>query len=206
MQQASDPAATGPGPSGPGRDPARGPDALGLYVRAAPPRAGARPLVWVAAAAGLGWALLVLWLARAGGGGGDPVLTLLAAVLPVVLAGGVALVLVRLADLGAETDRLRASVDAMRQAYLAQVQAQGSGARSAVEAKLDEIARVSRKTQTTLAMFTSIRQGRRRWPCSPRSARPPNRRARHPPRPRPRASSRAWPWSRLRRPRRRPCR
>jgi hypothetical protein len=80
-------------------------------------------------------------------------------------------VLVRLADLSAETDRLRASVDALRQAYLAQVQAQGSGARSAVEAKLDEIARVSRKTQTTLAMFTSIRQAAEPQPAP--TAHPP---------------------------------
>jgi hypothetical protein len=163
-----------PAASSSGRDPVRGPETLGLYVRATPPRPGPRPLLWAAAAAGLAWVLFVLWLARGGAPGGTgamPLITLLAAVLPVVLAGGVALVMARLADLGAETDRLRASVDALRQAYLAQAQAQGSGARSTVEAKLDEIARVSRKTQTTLAMFTSIRQAAEPQPAP--SAPPP---------------------------------
>jgi hypothetical protein len=147
-------AADAPPPDSPARRP---PEALGLYARAAPVRAGPGPVVWGAAVLCVLWSGLVAVLALRDGAGG-PLVALLAAVVPILLVAGGALLLSRLTALGAETDRLRAAVDALRQAYLAQVQAQGSGARSAVEAKLDEIARVSRKTQTTLAMFTSIRQ------------------------------------------------
>ena len=103
------------------------------------------------------WIGLVIWLSRAGDAAGV-LLAVVAALVPVLIVGGGAILLSRMQTLGAETERLQSTVDALRQAYLAQVQAQGTGARSTVEAKLDEIARVSRKTQTTLAMFTSIRQ------------------------------------------------
>ncbi len=146
-------APSGQGPDTP-RDP---PEALGLYARRGPVRSGTGPAVAAALAGCAAWVALVAWLSLRGGHG-DLLLAIVAALGPVLILGGGAVLLDRVRHLGAETERLQAAVDALRQAYLAQVQAQGSGARSAVEAKLDEIARVSRKTQTTLAMFTSIRQ------------------------------------------------
>ncbi|MBU2867705.1 hypothetical protein [Pacificibacter marinus] len=53
-----------------------------------------------------------------------------------------------------ESRRLQAAISAMRQSYLS---GQGSGASASVEKKLEEIVAAQRKTQTTLATFTSIR-------------------------------------------------
>jgi outer membrane murein-binding lipoprotein Lpp len=145
-------------PAGQGQDtPRSSPDALGLYARRGPVQSGIGLGTVAAAAVCVAWVGLVVWLA---GGGDDAsiLLVVVAALVPVLIVGGGVVLLARMQALGAETERLQSAVDALRQAYLAQVQAQGTGARSAVEAKLDEIARVSRKTQTTLAMFTSIRQ------------------------------------------------
>lgn len=145
-------------PAGQGQNtPRSSPEALGLYARRGPVSSGVGVGAVVAAVCCVVWVGLVVWLAL-GVEAEGPLLAVVAALVPVLIVGGGAVFLSRLQTLGAETERLQSAVDALRQAYLAQVQAQGTGARSAVEAKLDEIARVSRKTQTTLAMFTSIRQ------------------------------------------------
>ncbi len=56
-----------------------------------------------------------------------------------------------------ETQRLRAAMDGMRQAYIAQKHDRSSAMERSVEKKLDEIAAAARKTETTLATFTSAR-------------------------------------------------
>ncbi len=66
-----------------------------------------------------------------------------------------------------ESKRLQASIDAIRQAYLNQAQAQHATAEPSVTRKLDEIAAAQRKTETALATFSSSRQ-----PLPPRTAAP----------------------------------
>lgn len=56
-----------------------------------------------------------------------------------------------------ESQRLQTAIDAMRQAYLNQNQTQSVATEPTVAKKLDEIAAAQRKTETTLAMFTSTR-------------------------------------------------
>ncbi|THH36946.1 hypothetical protein E4Z66_08370 [Aliishimia ponticola] len=56
-----------------------------------------------------------------------------------------------------ESQRLQAAIDAIRQAYIAQNQSGGMGADTSITRKLDEIAVAARKTEITLATFTSTR-------------------------------------------------
>ena len=56
-----------------------------------------------------------------------------------------------------ESTRLQAAINAMRHTYIQQQQSGVLGMKPAVEQKLDEIAAAQRKTDATLAMFTSIR-------------------------------------------------
>jgi hypothetical protein len=56
-----------------------------------------------------------------------------------------------------ESQRLQAAIDAIRQAYIAQSQGRDLGTEPSVARKLDEIAAAARKTETTLATFSSRR-------------------------------------------------
>ncbi|GAA6174330.1 hypothetical protein [Sulfitobacter pacificus] len=56
-----------------------------------------------------------------------------------------------------ESQRLQASIDAIRQAYITQQQGQNMRAEPSVTRKLDEIAAAARKTETALATFQSRR-------------------------------------------------
>jgi hypothetical protein len=58
-----------------------------------------------------------------------------------------------------ESRRLRAAIDAIRAAYVAQSQTLGQTVDKTVSQKLDEIAAAQRKTETALATFSSIRVG-----------------------------------------------
>ena len=58
-----------------------------------------------------------------------------------------------------EAHRLRASVEAMRAAYLQQQMQATAGVKPSVERKLEEIAAAQRQTETALATFTSRRDG-----------------------------------------------
>ncbi|MEM9967442.1 MAG: hypothetical protein AAF755_05005 [Pseudomonadota bacterium] len=69
-----------------------------------------------------------------------------------------------------ESLRLQTSIDAIRQAYIAQQQSLNSRTESSMAKKLDEIAATARKTETTLATFQTRRDGTFRPPLSP----PPN--------------------------------
>ena len=83
------------------------------------------------------------------------VMTLIAIFMPIAMIWVGALAVRASATMREESRRLQAAISAMRQSYLAQQS--GGSAGSSVEKKLEEIAASQRKTQTTLATFTSIR-------------------------------------------------
>ncbi len=56
-----------------------------------------------------------------------------------------------------ESQRLQAAIDAIRHAYVSQSQGRALSSEPSVARKLDEIAAATRKTETALAKFTSIR-------------------------------------------------
>ena len=129
------------------------------------------PLLGELAAADLiALALSALWLLGAGlfwlfapeaeevapGGSGSSLMTLLAIVLPVALiwVGAMAARIGR--ELRAENERLRAAIAAMREGQADPAFDGASGARQAFEEKLDEIARVQKKTEAALAHLTSV--------------------------------------------------
>ncbi|MDA5092542.1 hypothetical protein O2N63_00365 [Aliiroseovarius sp. KMU-50] len=109
------------------------------------------------------FACAVFFLVLGGGSseGADPlrfIMTLLAIFMPVALIW-VAVAAMRSARImREESHRLQAAIDGMRHTYL-QHQAAGVKQPSEVERKLEEIAAVSKKTETALATFTSIRPG-----------------------------------------------
>ncbi|WP_424942412.1 hypothetical protein [Aliiroseovarius crassostreae] len=94
-------------------------------------------------------------------GGSDPlrfVMTLLAVFMPVALIW-VAVAAMRSARImREESARLQAAIDGIRHSYLQQ-QVGGVKHPSQMEKKIEEIAEVSKKTETALATFTSIRPG-----------------------------------------------
>ena len=57
-----------------------------------------------------------------------------------------------------ESARLQASIDAMRQTYVAQAQSGIIGIRPSVEKKLDEIAAAQKQTETAIATFSTSRR------------------------------------------------
>jgi hypothetical protein len=107
----------------------------------------------------------------------DPVFTgplsmlmlFLVASLPLALVWGVVSTARTMRALRDETQRLQMSVDAMRQAYLAGQQG-GVTSQPQVEKKLDEIVAAQRKTETTLAMFTTRRDSTLTEPSADRKA------------------------------------
>ncbi|WP_417249739.1 hypothetical protein [Celeribacter sp.] len=83
------------------------------------------------------------------------VMILIAVFMPVAMIWVGALAVRASATMRAESRRLEATISAMRASYLSQ---QNSGASNpTVEKKLEEIVAAQRKTETTLAMFTSVR-------------------------------------------------
>jgi hypothetical protein len=67
-----------------------------------------------------------------------------------------------------ESARLRAAIDAIREAYMTQSRAIGTTVDKTVAQKLDEIVAAQRKTETALATFSSVRT-----PEAPHPAPPP---------------------------------
>ncbi|SDW42897.1 hypothetical protein [Celeribacter indicus] len=109
-------------------------------------------LIWLALTAGF---FLIL-----GDGSGEFdsirfVMMLIAIFMPVAMIWVGALAVRVSVTMREESRRLQSAISAMRQSYLSQ---QHAGAQpTSVEKKLEEIAAAQRKTETTLAMFTSIR-------------------------------------------------
>ncbi len=69
-----------------------------------------------------------------------------------------------------ESTRLQAAINAMRHTFIQQQQSGVLGMKPAVEQKLDEIAAAQRKTDATLATFTSIRPGAEQLAADEKSA------------------------------------
>ena len=88
------------------------------------------------------------------------VMTLLAVFMPVAMIWVAAAAARSSRIMREESERLQAAIDAMRRSYLAQQQGKGApgGMEPSVQRKLDEIAAAQRKTETTLATFTSSRE------------------------------------------------
>lgn len=85
------------------------------------------------------------------------VMTLMAVFLPVAMIWIAAISVRSARTVREESRRLQAAIDAMRQTYVADRQARGTGLEPSVERKLNEIARAAQKTETTLATFASAR-------------------------------------------------
>jgi hypothetical protein len=67
-----------------------------------------------------------------------------------------------------ESKRLQTAIDAIRQAYVTQQQRTAVGTEPSVARKLDEIAEAAKKTETTLATFTTSRREAQRAPVAPK--------------------------------------
>lgn len=145
-------------------------------------KAAARPEAGLGAAEIIALVLSALWLVAAAlfflilpgdpeaGGGFDAlrfVMTLMAIFLPVAMIW-IAAISVRSARVvREESRRLQAAIDAMRQTYVADRQARGTGMEPSVEKKLNEIARAAQKTETALATFSSSRPASARVSAAP---------------------------------------
>ena len=84
-------------------------------------------------------------------------MTLMAMFLPVAMIWVATLAARSAKTVREESRRLQTAIDAMRQTYVADRQARGTGIEPTVEKKLDEIAKATRQTETALATFTSSR-------------------------------------------------
>lgn len=131
---------------------------LGLYAaRGADARMSSTE--WVAVALCAVWFIAVaayVWRAPPDAEPLGLVLTLLVVFLPLALIWAAAVTLRSVQSLRVEAARLQATVDAMRAAY---VSGQQGGIKPSVEKKLNEIAQAAKQTETTLATFTSRRDG-----------------------------------------------
>ncbi|MFN3844469.1 MAG: hypothetical protein ACK4RZ_01440 [Paracoccaceae bacterium] len=141
---------------------------LGIYARTDEPGfsvpeivAAALAVVWVVAV------VVYVGTAPEGTGALGLVMTLLVVFLPLALIWAAVTTLRSVRVLRAEASRLQASVDAMRNAYIASQQTGAVGLRPSVEKKLDDIAR---QTETALATFTSRRDTLLTVPSADRKA------------------------------------
>jgi hypothetical protein len=125
---------------------------------------------WFAAALSIVWVLAVITylMSEPQAVGSDPavaqstgslglVLTPLVVFLPLALIWASVTTLRSVRALRAEAQRLQASVDAMRAAYLSNQNGAGTVLKASYERKIDEIAATARHTETALASFASRR-------------------------------------------------
>jgi hypothetical protein len=132
---------------------------LGLYARN-DGQSGLTVTEWVAAALSVVWMVAVVayvWTGPQDTGSLGLVLTLLVVFLPLALIWAAVTTLRSVRALRGEAARLQATVDAMRNAYLASQQTAAAAVRPSVERKLDELAASAKQTETALATFTSRR-------------------------------------------------
>lgn len=90
------------------------------------------------------------------------VMTLMAIFLPIAMIWIAAMAARSARIVRDESQRLQSAIDAMRQTYVADRQARGAGIDPSVERRLNEIARATQKTETTLATFATSRQTERK--------------------------------------------
>lgn len=137
------------------------PTPLGLYDK--PQQAAITSIELVAIALSVIWLLgsAVFFMTGSAGAGADSLrflMTMLVIFMPVGMIWVAATAAKSSQVMREESLRLQAAIDAIRQAYIAQNQGNNMGAESSVARKLDEIAAAARKTETTLATFTSSRR------------------------------------------------
>ena len=114
--------------------------------------AGALSIIWVASV------VAYLMTAPKDAGALGLALTLLVVFLPLALIWAAVTTMRSVRSLRAEAQRLHATVDAMRAAYLGSQQiAVSAAAKASVEKRLDELSASARATEATLATFTSRR-------------------------------------------------
>ena len=85
------------------------------------------------------------------------VMTLMAIFLPIAMIWIAAMAARSARVVREESQRLQAAIDGIRQTYVADRNARGAGIEPTVERKLNEIARATQKTETTLATFATSR-------------------------------------------------
>lgn len=136
---------------------------LGIYSRVNL-RDGVDPADKIAiAVSGLWVVFCLLFLAFAGLGGGDSLgplrflILILAVILPVALIWIAAIALKSARIVQEESERLQASMDAMRQIYIAQAQMAATTMGPNVERKIDEIVKGQKRAEDALASFASSR-------------------------------------------------
>ncbi len=133
----------------------------GLYDRGS--QGGLTGIDIAAAALGVVWLVLAggyFLFSDAGSGGSNLrfVLVLMVVFFPVALLWVAAMAARAASMMRAESARLQASIDALRQAYVAQAQqGRGEAPNPMLIKRLDEISGAQRNLETTLAMFASTR-------------------------------------------------
>lgn len=143
------------------------PTRLGLYER--PERQSVTSIEVVAIALSAIWVIAAVIFfvmmpdgAQAGFDGAGFLVTMLAIFMPVAMIWVAATAARASRIMREESQRLQSSIDAIRQAYLQQQQRGAVGAEpSSVTRKLDEIAAITKKTETALATFSTIRRNTR---------------------------------------------
>lgn len=125
--------------------------------------AGALSAIWIVAI------IAYFWSGASEGRSIGLVLSLLVVFLPLVLIWTAAITLRSVRALRHEARRLQASVDAMRQAFVASQQG-ASALKPMMERKLDEIAQSTRQAESTLASFASRRDAAATQPSADRKA------------------------------------
>ncbi|MFC5737787.1 hypothetical protein [Sinirhodobacter huangdaonensis] len=136
-------------------------------------RQGFGPIERIATGLSLAWLVLVaaFWLFVPGPGAGLDAAALVMAVtgilLPLVMIWIAAITARTAAEMRAEAQALKASVETMRTAWLAQAQLRPG---STIEKKLDEVAQVARQAETAIATFTSRRDAGATQPSADRKA------------------------------------
>lgn len=133
----------------------------GLY-----PRGDSQGVTWIEISAlvvTVVWVLLTGWYFLATPAREGPVmrflLALMVIVMPVALIWVAALAIRAVRVMQSESERLRAAIDAIRQAYVAQAQSgKGQPPHPQLVKRLDEIAAVQKNLEATLAMLGGVRQ------------------------------------------------
>ena len=147
---------------------------LGIYSRMNL-RDGFDPADKIAIAATGVWIVFcILFLAFVGVGSGQNlgplrfVIAMLAVILPVALVWIAAIALKSARIVQEESERLQASMDAMRQIYIAQAQMAATTMGPNVERKIDEIVKGQKRAEDALASFASSRSATAQEPAPSR--------------------------------------
>lgn len=134
---------------------------LGIYGRSSQ-KSGLDATDRLALVASAAWALAaIVFLSVAGLGRGDTLgplrflIVILALFLPIALIWIAAIAIKSARIIREESERLQASMDAMRQIYVSQAQIAATTMGPNVERKIDEIVKAQRRAEETLAQFAT---------------------------------------------------